>query len=100
MPLNSKSTNSRPPWNPSTTVNRKSGLPVLPGKKKQFADIQNRIREHQIPPESFNRFRHRNDSSGVAACIYTSDHQTPWPSPKQFCSSTELSEERKPHSCP
>ncbi len=107
IPFSTQSANSRPPWNSSTTVDRKSGMQILPGKKKKFFDIQNRINpadfESAPPAPSFSETyrRHRNDSSGVAACIYTKDHQSPWPAPKQLSkiSSTEFSEERKHSAC-
>ncbi len=90
VPANSKgkSTDSRPPWNPSVAVvSRNSQLQSLPGKKRQYENIKSRIRSgikngnSDASLDGSTSFRQRNDSSAVAACLYPNGHQSPWPQP-------------------
>lgn len=107
----SSTTDSRPAWNPSTAVTNKSAqLQSLPGKKRQFANVQSRIRSgignrsSNMSHDASNSYRERNDSSAVAACLYPTDHQSPWPAPKELNntaigSTDEVPEAKTPARC-
>jgi hypothetical protein len=115
VPANSKgkaSTDSRPPWNPSTTViSRNSQLQSLPGKKRQYENIKSRIRsgikndKSNASLDGSTSFRQRNDSSAVAACLYPNGHQSPWPEPNNDSNATtsgpteEVAERSSPSRC-
>lgn len=89
----SSATECRPAWNPSTAViNRSAQLQSLPGKKRQFANVQSRIRSGNVSSntshDTSNNYRQRNDSSALAACLYPTEHQSPWPVSQELNTTT------------